>query len=603
MEYLETLKKLKSEIANLCVDFEFINKDAFEKLFNYSNISNENVFDLMYKDGFLKDKDILLSLEKKYGVGVEKQPKKILPVAENFPIKFCLKNGLIPIKENNDLIEVGLISPSSLNSIKNLSVLTNKKIQAKFVNMDWFEKEFHSFANETSRIFSDNSEEKKSAKSLTQLKNGRNHQFNKKNSLSRNGEIKNNLNLKKNSSVKKESTFSDSVVSAVDEILSSAIDDGVSDIHFEIFKNGSNIRFRKNGSLFSVPDFRNFITENYAASVARLKILSNLNIAEKRLPQDGKISYKSNSNKNVDLRVSVLPTNLGERVVIRILSTSNLAVDIDQLGFNSFQRKNFLESVESPQGLVLVTGPTGSGKSTTLYGAINHLNKPDVNILTVEDPVEYTLSGISQVQVKESMGLTFAGALRSFLRQDPEIILVGEIRDVETADIATKAALTGHLVLSTLHTNSAIGAITRLINMGLPTYLVSSALSLIVGQRLVRVNCKNCIAPFELKFNSDYLEVALINALDNAVTFKSIGCDSCSGTGFSGRIAIHEVLKITPKIQNAINSHQSENKIFKIAIDEGFQTMQKQAINFLASGTLSVEEYLRVIPKGEEIIE
>ena len=234
------------------------------------------------------------------------------------------------------------------------------------------------------------------------------------------------------------------------------------------------------------------IKKNYNAVIARIKILANLDIAERRLPQDGKISYTAEDDTEVDFRISILPTSLGERIVIRILNSSSLAVTIGAIGFTKKQEKEFIAAVSSPQGMVLVTGPTGSGKSTTLYGAMNYLNEPDVNILTAEDPVEYTMAGISQVQIREEIGLTFADALRSFLRQDPEIILVGEIRDGETADIASKAALTGHLVLSTLHTNSAVGAISRLINMGLPAYLVSSAVTAVVAQRLIRVNCESC---------------------------------------------------------------------------------------------------------------
>jgi type IV pilus assembly protein PilB len=246
--------------------------------------------------------------------------------------------------------------------------------------------------------------------------------------------------------------------------------------------------------------------------------------------------------------------------------------------------------------LVLVTGPTGSGKSTTLYGAIHYLNKPDVNILTAEDPVEYTMSGISQVQVREDIGLGFAEALRSFLRQDPEIILVGEIRDTETADIATKAALTGHLVLSTLHTNSAVGAINRLINMGLPPYLVSSALTLVVAQRLVRVNCKHCTTEIDQISDHNSSQLSSFPDLVGKVLKQGQGCEQCSQTGYSGRMAVHEVLKITPRIQKAMNELATENDIVAIAKQEGFMPMADTALEHVKSGILSLEEYVRVIP-------
>jgi len=257
-----------------------------------------------------------------------------------------------------------------------------------------------------------------------------------------------------------------------------------------------------------------------------------------------------------------------------------------------------LIAIEAPQGMVLVTGPTGSGKSTTLYGAINHLNSPDVNILTAEDPVEYTLSGVSQVQVRDDIGLSFASALRSFLRQDPEIILVGEIRDTETADIATKAALTGHLVLSTLHTNSAVGAISRLINMGLPHYLISSSLSLIVAQRLVRVNCEHCLTSSHVEGEAMRDIVNEVKELKGLEFKHSKGCPKCYDSGFSGRRAIHEVLKISPKIQKAIAQHASEQEIIKIALSENFISMRDTSFKLLKDGILSLSEFLRSVPQS-----
>ena len=249
--------------------------------------------------------------------------------------------------------------------------------------------------------------------------------------------------------------------------------------------------------------------------------------------------------------------------------------------------------------MVLVTGPTGSGKSTTLYGAMNYLNKPDVNILTAEDPVEYTMSGISQVQVREDIGLTFASALRSFLRQDPEIILVGEIRDAETADIASKAALTGHLVLSTLHTNSAIGAISRLVNMGLPAYLVSSALSLVVAQRLIRKNCDKCKEPVD-KSQSDVQEfIKEYNIDEDAKLTKVVGCSHCKDTGYLGRMGVHEVLVVTEEIAEAISTGKTELEILEIATESGFIPISDSGKRFLKDGSLSIEEFLRVIPKEE----
>ena len=387
------------------------------------------------------------------------------------------------------------------------------------------------------------------------------------------------------------------VVNVVDDILSEAVKTGVSDVHIEIFKESAQIRFRGNGSMLAQTQYRGFITQNYNAVIARIKILANLDIAERRLPQDGKISYRSKDGTEVDFRISMLPTNLGERVVIRILNSSSLAVTISAIGFTKDQEEDFIKSVGAPQGMVLVTGPTGSGKSTTLYGAMNYLNKPDVNILTAEDPVEYTMSGISQVQVREDIGLSFATALRSFLRQDPEIILVGEIRDAETADIASKAALTGHLVLSTLHTNSAIGAISRLVNMGLPAYLVSSALTLVVAQRLIRKNCEKCKELVE-KNQDDVKEFINEYEVDeNSKLSKGKGCNHCKQTGYSGRMGVHEVLVINEEIAEAVSTGKSEAEILEIAKKTGFMTISESGKRFLKDGSLSMQEYLRVIPK------
>jgi type II secretory ATPase GspE/PulE/Tfp pilus assembly ATPase PilB-like protein len=393
--------------------------------------------------------------------------------------------------------------------------------------------------------------------------------------------------------------ISGDVVSVVDQMLSEAVMNGTSDIHIEIFKDIAQIRFRSGGTLLVQNQYKSFIAKNYNAVIARIKILANLDIAERRLPQDGKISYIAKDDTEVDFRISILPTSLGERVVIRILNSSSLAVTISAIGFTKKQENEFTSAVSAPQGMVLVTGPTGSGKSTTLYGAMNFLNEPDVNILTAEDPVEYTMAGISQVQIREEIGLTFANALRSFLRQDPEIILVGEIRDTETADIASKAALTGHLVLSTLHTNSAVGAISRLINMGLPAYLVSSALTAIVAQRLVRVNCENCKIQID-KDNSeikDFIDTFNINPSANLM--KGSGCKDCNQTGYKGRKGVHEILTISPEIEAAITEKRSDQEILEIAKKNSFVSLAQSSVRFVEDGTLSVEEYLRVIPQND----
>ena len=387
------------------------------------------------------------------------------------------------------------------------------------------------------------------------------------------------------------------VIKFVDDVLIKAIKNGVSDIHVEHFRSEPRIRFRLDGVMAVEKEFNKFLLKNYPAVVTRLKIMAETNISERRLPQDGAIQFLK-KNIECDFRVSFLPTKYGERVVLRLLKKEAIQLELSKLGFEKEQFEKITSSITAPQGLILVTGPTGSGKTTTLYSCLNHINKDDLNILTAEDPVEYELHGISQVQVKEDIGLTFASALRSFLRQDPEIILVGEIRDKETADIAIKAALTGHLVLSTLHTNDSISTITRLINMGVPSYLISSALTLVMGQRLARANCPSCKKPEQSNPKSLSDSGFSMEQASRISLYKSKGCAKCDNKGYKGRIGIYEVLKMTPKIQQAIINNASISDLSQIAKKEGFITMQEMGRRLLVEGKICLEEYQRVL-QGE----
>lgn len=592
--------QLKNELGKICLDQHLISSEEFDVISKHAKNTEGNLYDLILKDGHATEEKLLKALEDKYGIPAVYAAKPTIPDFKNFPYQFCFKSGLIPIGDDGVTLEIGVAAPSCLNSIKNLNLLTGKKVVAKFIGASVLMYAIRSYDEATNSFIdrrSRDSDVANIAKAMNPDKIAIAVTDNKKIEVSQAPAYQRRKSDKKDLIV-----LSGDVVNAVDNILSHAVNTGCSDIHFEIFKDTANVRFRKNGSLVSIPEYLKFITENYNAVIARIKILANLDIAERRLPQDGKISFKAEGGAEVDFRVSVLPTNLGERIVVRILNSSSLAISIEALGFNDKQKSDFLEAISAPQGMVLVTGPTGSGKSTTLYGAIHYLNKPDVNILTAEDPVEYTMSGISQVQVREDIGLGFAEALRSFLRQDPEIILVGEIRDTETADIATKAALTGHLVLSTLHTNSAVGAINRLINMGLPPYLVSSALTLVVAQRLVRVNCKHCVTEIDQIESHNSNQLLSFPDLVGKPLMQGQGCDHCFQTGYSGRMAVHEVLKITPMIQKAINELATENEIVVIAKQEGFSPISDTALAHVKSGKLSLEEYVRVIPHYAEVL-
>ena len=599
----DILHSLKDELTNFAINSNFVKKDEIDKLIKHAKNTDTNLYDLLKKDGYISDEKLLSHLDKKYSISSELNPKAIIPDIKNFPFQYCLKNGIVPLRFENDLLTVGVCAPSSLNSLKNLNLLIGKKTSAMFIPAHIVfeslgQKHIYSKINETLA-----SEKVKLSKKSVVSINVAEIDNERPIDLEALGQKKDDVIpenvLIKPKSEKKPTNLSGDVVASVDDILSNAINTNVSDVHIEIFRNKSQIRFRKNGSLLEIHEYEKFITSNYNAVIARIKILANLDIAERRLPQDGKITYKAKNGPEVDFRISILPTNLGERVVIRILNSSSLAISIQALGFNKLQEDAFVKAIDAPQGMVLVTGPTGSGKSTTLYGAMNYLNKPGINILTAEDPVEYTMSGISQVQVREDIGLTFASALRSFLRQDPEIILVGEIRDGETADIATKAALTGHLVLSTLHTNSAIGSISRLINMGLPPYLVSSALTLVVAQRLLRMNCKECLIDIDMDTKEVDQLVIDFKIPHGTIFKKGSGCSHCLNTGYSGRTAVHEVLTISKNLQKGITNNVSEGELLEIAEKEGYQTMEKNAITHIVNGTISIEEYLRVIPIAE----
>ena len=379
------------------------------------------------------------------------------------------------------------------------------------------------------------------------------------------------------------------VTKLVNFLITDAVRQGASDIHIEPYERILRVRFRIDGVLHEVlsPPYR-----LKGAITSRIKIMATLNIAERRIPQDGRIKVKV-GQKMIDLRVSIVPTLYGEKVVMRILDKSALMLDMTDLGFEEEALKVFLKAIELPYGIILVTGPTGSGKSTTLYSALSRLNTPNVHILTVEDPVEYNLRGINQVQVNDEIGLTFAFALRAFLRQSPNIIMVGEIRDSETAEIAVRAALTGHLVLSTIHTNDAPSTINRLIDMGIEPFLVAASVTLIQAQRLVRKICSRCKEPVEPDYR--LLEEAGIGReeIEGATIYHGKGCQECGSSGYKGRLAIFEVMPISPKVRQLILQRSSNLTMQNAAKQEGMKTLREDVLLKLKHGVTTVEEVIR----------
>jgi type IV pilus assembly protein PilB len=379
------------------------------------------------------------------------------------------------------------------------------------------------------------------------------------------------------------------VVKLINGILTSAVQKGASDIHVEPYEKEIRVRFRVDGALREImrPPLR-----MKAALTSRLKILADLNIAERRVPQDGRIKMRM-GKRVIDFRVSTLPGLFGEKIVLRILDKSNLQLDLEKFGMEPKAEQDFMHAIHNPYGMVLVTGPTGSGKTTTLYSALTKINTEEVNIMTAEDPVEYNLRGINQTQVRPEIGLTFAAALRAFLRQDPNIILVGEIRDMETAGIAIKAALTGHLVLSTLHTNDAASTITRLIDIGVEPFNVASAVNLVTAQRLVRRVCSGCRK--EITYDTNMLEAADIPAetLSEMKFFKGEGCDACDGTGYRGRQGLYEVMVVSPKIRRMIMQGEGSDVMKIQAVEEGMLTLRDDGLLKVRRGITTLEEVLK----------
>ncbi len=380
------------------------------------------------------------------------------------------------------------------------------------------------------------------------------------------------------------------IIKLVNGILVKAVQDGVSDIHIEPYEKAMQVRYRKDGSLFKSMNLPLTIKN---ALISRMKILADLDITERRVPQDGRIKMRLGRHKAVDFRVSTLPTLWGESIVLRILDKSSLNVDLTKLGFEQETFAALRRCLNRPQGLLLVTGPTGSGKTVTLYSALNSLNKEDIKILTAEDPVEFNFKGINQVNVNTEVGMTFAAALRAFLRQDPDIIMVGEIRDIDTAEIAIKAAMTGHLVFSTLHTNDSPATVSRMIDIGIPSYMLASSLTMVLSQRLARRLCNDC------KTVVDHDEETLIglgfdrDELPELTIYGPKGCQVCNGLGYKGRVGLFELMEVTDEVAKAINSEVPEEQLRKIAIQEGMVPLRQAGLEKIRKGVTSVEEIMR----------
>ncbi len=551
------------QIASFLVGYGLITDEQLSHATISSNEGGKGLIDTIIEHSFTSEKLIVNALSETYELDyIDLLDDKTVDssVVSILPKKFICENRVIPIRDKGETLDVVISEPSALNIMASIRLLTDKKIHAyitTFSQVDEF------LANLNDLPLTQNEEDRESIVE---------------------------------EEVSQNQARSSIVIDFVDKALKRAIKLGVSDVHLEIYKKFGRMRFRLDGVLIDQKDQDKDLFENYAAIVTRIKIMSKLDIAERRLPQDGAMSLQV-GDKEVDFRVSVLPTSFGERVVMRILDASSISLTLEALGFLEEDEQAFKDAVDAPQGMVLVTGPTGSGKSTTLYAALGRINKDGINILTAEDPVEFTIDGVGQVHVKEDIGLTFSAALRSFLRQDPEVVMVGEIRDKETADIAIKAALTGHLVLSTLHTNDAISTITRLINMGLAPYLITSSLTLIVAQRLARKVCEACKTQDESVTQGQLMSIGFTpEEASRTQLCYGKGCSRCNKTGYKGRKGIYEVLRVTDNIKQGILSGLTTPELLKIAKEKDhFSTMQEVGRGFLLEGAISLKEYQRIL--------
>ena len=553
----------EQNILNMLLEGSSLSSDQMSKINATSPEIGKSKLETAIELNFTDEKKIQKVLSTSYSLDLISLDKKVIDpkIKKVIDIRYIQDNFLVPFEMSGGVLKIAIADASKLGLMKNLKTMTKMEPELYAATLtdvnDFIERMSR---QDVKKISSSNVKVEKIEKNKDEL-----------------------------------IEVGSEVISFGNNLITEAINLGVSDIHIECYRDSAQVRFRIDGILKIMDKYSKFLFENYNAVVARIKIISKLDIAERRVPQDGASTFKSDT-KEIDLRISILPTKNNERIVMRILNKDAGDKALADLGFEEKDLEKLVKAITSPQGMVLVTGPTGSGKTTTLYSVLKHINKPGMNILTAEDPVEYEMEGIGQVQVKEAIGYTFEEALRSFLRQDPEVILVGEIRDKATVDIALKAALTGHLVFSTLHTNDAPSSITRLLNMGTPNYLISAALTLIMAQRLARKTCLDC------RVIDENITPKLLNSIGflpeqsaRAKIYKGKGCDQCSGSGYKGRMGIYEILEIDNELKAGVLSNLQQTELNAIAKKNGFRTMQDMGQDLLLSGDLSFAEYERVL--------
>jgi type IV pilus assembly protein PilB len=566
---VETLKK---RLGDILIEERLLTQEQLAQALYEQRRTGQPLVVILIQAGLVSEEDIVITLSEQLGIphlrveSYEIPPEVIAEVSEGIARRY----HLIPVARTGNSLTIAMSDPLNIVAIDDVRMLTGHEIET-VVSLDSEVKKaiekYYGGKEETLEDYEDILRDAQ-ADDVTIL------------------DEKQELDI----SHLKQEVEQAPVIRLVNLTLVNAIKQGSSDIHIEPFEREVRVRYRIDGVLRETPSPPKALQ---AAVVSRIKVLSELDIAERRVPQDGRFRIKFDG-REIDFRVSTLPTYFGEKVVLRILDKGSLQLDLEKLGFEQQPLTDFRECLSRPNGIILITGPTGSGKTTTLYSALHMLNTMDVNIVTVEDPVEYELHGINQVQAKPDVGLTFASGLRSILRQDPDIVMVGEIRDEETADIAIKAALTGHLVLSTLHTNDAAGAMTRLIDMGMEPFLIASSLLMAAAQRLVRKICPDCRETY--KVPERVLERAQFRLIDDEkiALCRGKGCPRCGETGYRGRLALLEVLRVRENIQDLIMQSVPSTEIKTAAITNGMLTLRQVALNKVKAGFTSLEESLRV---------
>ena len=577
---------MAKQINEILLEQGIISAEQEKQASIYSRQNNIPISEAILRFGFATEEQVTVALSKHFAIPYASKENGILvPEREQnlqdiIPEKFARDNMVVPLFMEDDSLAIALLDPTNLFVIENIKMMSGKQVQpfitsksqllgvidSFYSNKNLLEEVLNETAHTTEVPAAEDEEEV---------------------------EVSGVLDLDKMAPAASQ------YVKQVNAILRQAISERTSDIHLELFDERVSLRFRIDGSLYERPAPAK---DAVNAIISRIKILSKLDIAEKRLPQDGSFTIRY-QNRSIEVRVSVCPAVYGEKLVLRILDKGTGEMNVDKLGFEPAQKKAFLEAANLPHGLIFLTGPTGSGKSTTLNAVLTTIRTPELNFMTLEDPVEYKLAGISQVQVKPAIGLTFAAGLRSFLRQDPDVILVGEVRDNETAEACLKAALTGHLVLSTLHTNDALGAVPRLIDMGMEPFLLANSLALVAAQRLVRVLCPYCKVPHvpDSAVLSRIIQEGHLNPRDrNTWTFfKAVGCPKCFGTGYSGRRAIYEVYRITEAMRNIIYKTQDLIELRKAADASGALNLRANGWHKVVRGVTTIDEILSVTTADE----